>query len=206
MKNTLLQTCATVCMVCFCLVAATSGARAATAQGGQGDPLVTNMQMPHMQQGGMGKMTHGMKPARYSDNAYLSGMIAHHEAAVAMSEAALKTAKDDKVKEWAEDIIKAQKQEIATMKGLLGEAGGPDAEAARGMKLMMDGMMGKSYGKNSDENFVAMMLHHHAGAVYMAVDAVINSSNEKVVELSKNIVDDQLDEIVDFKAWLAKNK
>ena len=88
-------------------------------------------------------MAHGKRPVEYRENAYLSGMIAHHEAAVVMSEELLKSGKDTKVRGWAEDIIKAQKSEIETMRGWLGSVGGAGADAARGMRVMMGKVMEK---------------------------------------------------------------
>jgi uncharacterized protein (DUF305 family) len=49
------------------------------------------------------------------DQAFLSGMIVHHQGAVAMAEAALKNAKHQEIKDLAEKIITAQQGEIAQM-------------------------------------------------------------------------------------------
>ena len=46
-------------------------------------------------------------------------MLAHHEGAVAMSEVALKYAKDDQARDLATRIIAAQKGEIAEMQAWL---------------------------------------------------------------------------------------
>ena len=68
----------------------------------------------------------------YSDRIYLSGMIAHHEGAVQMSEALLaapKKQQDPQVAAWAKQIIKAQKEEIEQMKAWLKDVGGLDQKA-----------------------------------------------------------------------------
>ncbi len=49
------------------------------------------------------------------DKAFLSGMIMHHEGAVDMAEAALKSAKHDEIKTMANAIISAQTTEIKQM-------------------------------------------------------------------------------------------
>lgn len=57
------------------------------------------------------------------DVAFMQGMLAHHQGAVAMSEVALKYAKDEKARDLATRIIAAQKGEIAEMEAWLKERG-----------------------------------------------------------------------------------
>lgn len=54
-----------------------------------------------------------------ADRDYLAGMIAHHQGAVDMSEVVLKYGKDPKVRQLAQDVIKAQKKEIEQMESWL---------------------------------------------------------------------------------------
>lgn len=57
------------------------------------------------------------------DVAFMQGMLAHHQGAVAMSEVALKYAKDEKARDLATRIIAAQKGELAEMEAWLKERG-----------------------------------------------------------------------------------
>lgn len=50
------------------------------------------------------------------DEAFLSGMIVHHEGAVDMAELAEKNAKHEEIKRLSRDIISAQNEEIDTMR------------------------------------------------------------------------------------------
>jgi uncharacterized protein (DUF305 family) len=53
------------------------------------------------------------------DVAFAKAMIAHHQGAIAMAKAVLQYGKDEKVKAWANQIIKAQEAEIAEMQAWL---------------------------------------------------------------------------------------
>lgn len=54
-----------------------------------------------------------------ADVDFLAGMIPHHQGAVDMAEVVLKYGKDPKVKKLAQDIVAAQKKEIAMMQAWL---------------------------------------------------------------------------------------
>ena len=49
------------------------------------------------------------------DVAFVRSMIPHHQAAIEMARAVLQYGKDESVKKWADQIIEAQKAEIAAM-------------------------------------------------------------------------------------------
>ena len=81
-------------------------------KGQQPAPMVHNMDTT------MNDMTadlHG-KTGDEFDRAFLSGMIVHHEGAVAMAQAALQSSNHQEIKDMAKAIISAQTTEITQMK------------------------------------------------------------------------------------------
>lgn len=57
------------------------------------------------------------------DVAFVRAMIPHHQGAIEMAKVVLQYGKDDKVKEWANQIIKAQETEIVAMQDWLKQHG-----------------------------------------------------------------------------------
>lgn len=198
-----------------------------SSMGDKGKSLGHNgtMNMP-MMHGMMGTMMHDMKDGKmmdgmmkgcmmqramnesmrqdktFSDKAFLSAMIPHHEAAVEMAKSVLQNGKDPQVKQWAEAVIAVQKAEITQMQGWLAALGGNDENSARLMQESMHSMMTTPMSPDADKNFVAMMIGHHASAVEMSVAAVLASQNEKIISLANSIAQAQLNEIIEYRAWL----
>ena len=160
---------------------------------------MTGMQM--MQMPGMEKMM--TLSGKDFNRAFLSMMIPHHQGAIDMAEMQLKMGKDAKVKQWARQIIKDQKKEIAEMQKLLATQGGMDEEMADQMTGMME--MPDMNGMDVDRMFVQMMIPHHASAIHMAGMALEKSGNFEVLRLARDIVTAQSKEIYDFKVWLSKH-
>jgi uncharacterized protein (DUF305 family) len=79
-----------------------------------------------------------------------------------------------------------------------------DQAFAASMKSMMNGMHVKTTGK-PDEDFVRMMIPHHQGAVDMAEVELQYGADPELRQLATDIVAAQDKEILQMKAWLAKN-
>lgn len=67
------------------------------------------------------KMHEGMEVAFTGDVDvdFVKGMIPHHQGAIDMAEVQLKYGRDAQTRKWAEEIISAQKREIAEMQAWL---------------------------------------------------------------------------------------
>ena len=142
----------------------------------------------------------------YSDKVFLSMMIPHHSGAVAMCNEALKTAKDPQVKAWAEEMGKAQKDEIVIMLKWLEDLGGKDETAWAKMSDDMRTMREHAMSGDADKNFVLMMIPHHAMALEMAYPALLQSNDPKVVDMARDIIVHQTQEIRAMRNWLDEHK
>lgn len=67
----------------------------------------------------MMKKMMGLKLSQNPDKDFLSGMIYHHQGAVAASKQILKYTQDSRIKEIAENVIKAQEKEIQEFTALI---------------------------------------------------------------------------------------
>lgn len=135
---------------------------------------------------------------REFDVAFLSQMIAHHEAAVTMAEQALKTAKDAKAKAEAQKVIAAQSAEIEQMIGWLKDWYGvaPSAEQQALVNKDMESMMAMPV--TTDRMFYEMMIPHHQGAIDMSELVPERSQRAEVKELAAQIIRDQEAEIAAY--------
>ena len=162
---------------------------------------------------GRAAMNHDMEHATgaaYSDKAFLSGMIAHHEGAVEMARIMLNLPADQidpQVAAWAGDILATQEKEIARMQDMLKTMGGMDDAAYAAMRKSMQVMVDSAKGqKNLNLWFVRDMLPHHGSAILMSVPALENSSNAAVLDLAEHIVTVQAKEMRAFRGWLLAHR
>lgn len=143
--------------------------------------------------------------ASTGERAFLSAMIAHHEGALEMARYALQRGKDKKVRAWAEAILKDQEREIALMRSWLPGLGGLDQAAHTAMQKEMASMLQRlRAAQNPDWAFVELMLLHHKGAVEMALEALTAAKDRRVLDLARDIILAQAEEMHAFRLWLLK--
>lgn len=144
-------------------------------------------------------------PSAGAERSFLSGMIAHHEGALAMARYVLEKGKDPQVRAWAEAILKDQEREIALMRGWLAGMGGLDQAAYAAMEKEMTAMMQKLKGaQDPDRAFVELMFFHHKGAVEMALEALGTAKDRRVLDLARDIILAQTQEMHAFRLWLLR--
>jgi uncharacterized protein (DUF305 family) len=157
----------------------------------------------------------GPADAEY-DLRFIDGMIPHHQGAIKMAEQVLQKSHNPEVKKLAEEIIKAQKKEIAQMQEWR-KTWYPDAKDA----IMYHAPMGHSMSMSKedmesmmmmtdlgaadagfDQRFVQGMIAHHEGALIMAKDAQVKSKRPEIQQLAQAILVSQAAEIKLMKQWL----
>jgi len=161
--------------------------------------------MPGMSDGMMpGMMMPDMDPA-LAERHFLSGMVPHHASAVTMSEWILEHSQDQKVRTWAEGIIKSQNQEIELMNRMLQGRGGALPQPAAMMEQMGNQMQADlERSADPERAFVELMIPHHAQAVVMSAHVLVSGEDPEVLELARQIATAQVEEIYQFKQWLAQ--
>ena len=140
-------------------------------------------------------------------------MIMHHQMAIDMSREEIQKGSDPTIKKMANGIIAAQEIEIKEMQQFIQNYKIPltnnklikSLKLTTEMKSMMDNMNKIIMTNNIDKDYVAMMIPHHESAVAMAKDQLKFGSQDVLIELSKNIIEDQNYEIQEFKNWESKN-
>lgn len=179
---------------------------------GQMNRNQAGMDRMNRNQSGMNQsgMNHSMTRARdYSDRAFLSGMLAHHQGAVDMSDELLRSSGnniDPQVARWAQEIRQDQSEEMEDIQAMLRTVGGLDRSAYQDMKQQMDDMMSQGQGLDPSVRFVALMIPHHADAVEMALPALVYSDSRKIAHLALDIINEQSEEIVAFRDWLSQQR
>lgn len=163
----------------------------------------------------MDGMMQGMmqEPTGVADVDFASGMVPHHQGAIAMAEVEMKFGKDPKMKQLASNIIAAQKGEIEQMKKWLAahdaKAMPSSAEAAKAAGAPMETMMQAmaiNYSGNADIDFARGMIPHHQGAIDMAKVELQFGADPEIKKLAGAIMDAQGPEIKLMQDWLAQHK
>jgi uncharacterized protein (DUF305 family) len=156
------------------------------------------------------------------DNAKMNGdfdfdfanlMILHHQMAIDMSHVEINNGSDISIQNMANGIVVAQQIEIRLMQQFIKNYKIPKKndltsnsyKLVTEMKLMMANMSAIKTSENIDLDYVSLMIPHHESAVRMAKEQLKYGTQEQLVDLSKNVIEDQNFEINSFKNWLAKN-
>ena len=143
------------------------------------------------------------------DRAFVAEMIPHHESALEMAKIAQQRGDSEFVKRLADDIVRTQSEEIATLRredDQLAEAGVKKGKL--GVPAHMMGM-GEDVEQLKavtpfDEPFIKMMVPHHRGAIEMAKVELAKGKDPELKALAQEIIDAQKREIDEMTAHLSK--
>lgn len=150
-----------------------------------------------------------------ADISFAQLMIPHHQQAVAMADLALARDTSNEVRSLAEQIKAAQDPEIQLMTGWLQAWGAPiqmgEDHGGHDMGGMtMSGMMSDQQmqelsdatGAAFDQMWLEMMIAHHQGAISMAQQVKVQSTNPDVATLADAVISGQTAEIATMQAIL----
>jgi uncharacterized protein (DUF305 family) len=180
--------------------------------------LIAPIFMPMMPWGGQmmyrNSMMSGNQIMGGIDSHFIEQMIPHHEDAITMANLATTRAEHPEIKTLANDIIKAQSEEIDQMKLWYKAWFGnevPDVSygMGSGMGMMMHGdMMGdEAYAKTLekakpfDKEFIEQMIPHHQMAVMMAQMLSRSTNRAEMKQLAESIILAQTKEINQMREW-----
>lgn len=141
-----------------------------------------------------------------TDRAFATEMVDHHQMAIDMATVAQDRATRPQIKALANNIITAQKQEIAQLKAadqklaandvLAGDLGLSDAM----MGMNMDNSMLMT-AKPFERMFIDMMVPHHQGAIRMARAELAKGQDPQLRKLAQGVIAAQSDEIEQMNSW-----
>jgi uncharacterized protein (DUF305 family) len=142
------------------------------------------------------------------DRAFVADMIPHHQSAIEMAKVAQERGESAFVKQLAEDIIKTQTKEIATLRR---EDEGLDTAGVEvgslGVPEQMKGMDGDAAALKKadpfDRAFMEMMITHHEAAIEMAKVELKKGKDPELKALAQEIIDAQEREIAEMRKQLA---
>ena len=161
------------------------------------------------------EMDLGAAEANY-DLRFIDAMMMHHKGAVAMAKETLEKSQRPEIKQLANNIIGAQKKEIAQMKqwrtawypkssqqpvayGGANKSVMPMSAKQHG-SMMMSQDLGAADNK-FDLRFLNAMIPHHEGAIVMAKDAISKSNRPEIKQLNQDILTSQQAEITQMQQW-----
>jgi uncharacterized protein (DUF305 family) len=142
-----------------------------------------------------------------ADVTFAQDMVPHHEQALDMAKLVPSRSGNEKVRDLASRIEKAQDPEIARMNEWLQQWGATkqdhEGHDMAGMMSQDDmARLEKSSGAEFDRLWLDMMIKHHEGAVEMAKTELSQGEHEEARKLAQAIIDGQQQEITEMKDLL----
>lgn len=134
---------------------------------------------------------------------FLSMMIDHHYGAVKMAELCDGRTVHSALLDMCHSIKSTQTAEIATMQGWLQNWYGVTHEPQLNGKMRRQiDRLSTLTGAEFEKAFMSMMIMHHADALDMGRDALLQAWHADLLNMVAKMVGSQADEIVQMRLWL----
>ena len=149
---------------------------------------------PEIKQNNSMKAMSPMQVTINGDQSFLEEMIPHHQEAVDSSVKLLTTTTNSELETFAQNVIKAQTQEIIDMKSWYKSWFNQDYKPSSSYMNMMDGITAKA-GGDLDKAYITGMISHHKGAIEMANAIQKTTKRVELNKLSSEIISSQSIEV-----------
>ena len=146
----------------------------------------------------------GDAPVRAADAHFAAMMVPHHEAGIALDDAALRRTDDVRVRHLAFEMNSYQGRELDDLRALASHASGP-AMLPMGMPTAAElAELETLRGEAFDRAFLTVMIRHHEGAVAMAERHGRAGTSAAVRRLADTLVAAQTDQLARMRALLSE--
>jgi len=157
---------------------------------------------------GMDKMTTELKayaPTGDPDHDYAAIMRIHHQGGVEMMQVYLPGAKDETLKNMAQNGIVKQQNEISELEAFLNNHKPGTQKNTYGkeaVQMVTDMMKMDSHPADADKAFASMMAPHHESAVHISQMYLKHSKDQKLKNIAQKVATEQQKETDELKKWL----
>jgi uncharacterized protein (DUF305 family) len=146
----------------------------------------------------------GGAPVRVADAHWAAMMVPHHEAGIALDDAALRRTDDVRVRHLAFEMNSYQGRELDDLRALAAHATGPPM-APTGMPTAAElADLESRRGEAFDLAFLTLMIRHHEGAVTMAERDGHAGTSAGVRRLADGVAAVQRDQLARMRALLSE--
>jgi len=136
--------------------------------------------------------------AKVVEQHFLERMVAHHEEAIALAEAALTRAQHVELRLLAQSIVTTQSAEVEKMKSWFREWFGREP---RWGPVKIDAEIATAGVEDFDRAFIRWMVPHHEMGVMMARMVLVRTDRPELERLARDIIDTQRKEIDQMRRW-----
>lgn len=138
-----------------------------------------------------------------TEEEFIANMIPHHQEAVDTASIIVAKTQNAELKKIAENIVSAQKTEIALLGSWMKSWYPNNAIKVSYMPMMRD--LSKLSDHDLDDAFMEDMVKHHEWAVHMAEEVLEVSQRPEIVKMANDIIRTQNAEIAIFKKLLGNH-